>query len=165
MRYTNELLDDVRPVPGAPGYFATISGNVIGPKGVLTPQVNSSNGALYVNVVLGGKREHLKVARVVKLAWDGPMPSKAKVLRHWDDDPFNNNVDNLLWGTYSDNMIDKVRNGNHHEAKKTHCKRNHEFTSSNTYIYPDGRRRCKTCDRQSSWYSKGANPVKGTGNE
>lgn len=27
----------------------------------------------------------------------------------------------------------------------THCKRNHEFSPENTYIFPDGRRCCKTC--------------------
>lgn len=30
-------------------------------------------------------------------------------------------------------------------ARKTHCKRGHEFTPENTYRYKDGRRDCKTC--------------------
>lgn len=28
---------------------------------------------------------------------------------------------------------------------KTHCKNGHEFAPENTYIYPDGKRRCRTC--------------------
>jgi len=28
---------------------------------------------------------------------------------------------------------------------KNRCQRGHEFTEGNTYIYPDGRRECKTC--------------------
>ena len=27
------------------------------------------------------------------------------------------------------------------------CKRGHEFTPENTYVYPDGRRACRTCQR------------------
>lgn len=31
-------------------------------------------------------------------------------------------------------------------ARKTHCKRGHEFTPENTYLH-DGRRICKQCNR------------------
>jgi len=33
--------------------------------------------------------------------------------------------------------------------RKTKCKRGHEFTAENTYVYPDGRRLCRTCRRES----------------
>ena len=150
--------DDVREVPGYPGYLVTMCGNVFGPKGLLKSWVSHSNGALYVHLSRNRKKMSVKVSRIVMSAWGPPQPQGA-ICRHWDDDPLNNWVDNLLWGTYSDNMFDRVRNGIHHEAKKTHCKRNHEFTPSNTYVYPDGRRRCKTCDKQSAWYGKKENPV------
>ncbi len=32
-------------------------------------------------------------------------------------------------------------------ARKTHCPRGHEFTTENTYVYPDGRRECRECRR------------------
>lgn len=32
-------------------------------------------------------------------------------------------------------------------ARKTHCKRGHEFTPENTYLFPKGGRRCRTCKR------------------
>lgn len=32
-------------------------------------------------------------------------------------------------------------------AAKTHCPHGHEYTTENTYRYPNGRRRCKTCRR------------------
>jgi hypothetical protein len=38
-------------------------------------------------------------------------------------------------------------------AAKTHCDRNHEFTSENTYFDPDGGRECRTCRKahQQEW--------------
>jgi hypothetical protein len=39
-------------------------------------------------------------------------------------------------------------------ARKTHCKRGHEFTEVNTYIV-DGMRRCRTCDRDRKRRSRG----------
>ena len=32
-------------------------------------------------------------------------------------------------------------------ARKTHCSRGHEFTPENTYRWPNGKRRCRTCHR------------------
>lgn len=32
-------------------------------------------------------------------------------------------------------------------AAKTHCPAGHEYTPDNTYLYPDGRRRCIACRR------------------
>ena len=33
-------------------------------------------------------------------------------------------------------------------ARKTHCKRGHEFTPDNTYITPTGQRHCRACQRR-----------------
>lgn len=60
----------------------------------------------------------------------------------YDDDPDNNALPNLAWGTNSDNMLDAVRNGTHREARKTHCIRNHEFDGMR-----DGNRTCSKCRR------------------
>lgn len=32
-------------------------------------------------------------------------------------------------------------------AQRTHCQRGHEFTPENTYVTPNGRRQCRTCQR------------------
>lgn len=34
------------------------------------------------------------------------------------------------------------------QASKTHCPHGHEYTGSNTYCYPDGRRACRACRRE-----------------
>lgn len=40
-----------------------------------------------------------------------PNPNNYPLVRHLDDNPFNTVVENLAWGTKSDNMNDAVRNG------------------------------------------------------
>jgi len=35
-----------------------------------------------------------------------------------------------------------------HSELQTHCHKGHEFAPQNTYVRPDGRRRCRTCQRQ-----------------
>lgn len=42
--------------------------------------------------------------------------------------------------------IAQVRHGNHHQARKTHCKHGHEFTPENTRRRSN-RRWCLTCER------------------
>ena len=46
--------------------------------------------------------------------------------------------------TPSANTRDLLTTGKHNNKRKTHCKRNHEFSEINTY-YNSGRRHCRTC--------------------
>lgn len=87
------------------------------------------------------------VHRLVLEAFVGPCPDGMEGC-HWDDDPDNNHVSNLRWATRSDNEFDKVRNGNHHAARRTHCKAGHEFTAGNTQLTKTGHRRCRKCARR-----------------
>lgn len=50
------------------------------------------------------------VSRLVAEAFI-PNPSGLPLVRHMDDDPSNNNVENLQWGTQKDNMQDCVAHG------------------------------------------------------
>lgn len=43
--------------------------------------------------------------------------------------------------------MNQVRGKIHHNGIKTHCPQNHGYTLTNTYIYPNGRRDCKTCSK------------------
>lgn len=93
----------------------------------------------------GGKS--YRVHRLVLAAFVGPLPDGLEV-RHLDDDPNNNHRTNLVYGTRSENMRDRVVNGIHHNAAKTHCKHGHEFTPENTAPNAYGRgRKCLTCKR------------------
>ena len=86
----------------------------------------------------------LQIHRMVLEAFVGPCPEGMETL-HYDDNPENNSLENLRWGTRSENQIDRVRNGRNHNASKTHCKRGHEFTPENTRIRTTGFRNCRTC--------------------
>jgi hypothetical protein len=94
-----------------------------------------------------GRGNYRLVHRLVLEAFVGPCPEGQEGL-HWDDDPLNNRLTNLRWGTSSENKHDSVRNGNHANARKTHCKRKHEYTLENTYVSTAGTRVCRTCKRE-----------------
>jgi hypothetical protein len=94
-----------------------------------------------------GKRREFGVHVLVALAFVGPKPDRQEVC-HWDDDKSNNLPGNLRWGTRSENVLDKVRNGGHHLANRTHCKKSgHPLSGENLYITPSGRRQCRECSR------------------
>lgn len=71
---------------------------------VLTPLRHTGG---YDAVHLGRKNQRL-VHELVALAFIGDRPPGA-VTRHLDGDPTNNRVDNLAWGTQSENMRDVAR--------------------------------------------------------
>lgn len=91
----------------------------------------------------GGKSH--RVHRLVMEAFVGPCPEGLEV-RHLDDDPDNNHLVNLVYGTRSENLLDRVANGTHHCARRTRCINGHEFTPENT-IRRNGGRRCRKCKR------------------
>lgn len=91
------------------------------------------------------KHKHLHVHRILAQAFI-PNPDNLPIVRHLNDVKTDNRLDNLAWGTVTDNEIDKVRNGNNLNARKTHCIRGHEFTPENTRHVRDGGRQCRLCD-------------------
>lgn len=90
----------------------------------------------------------VKVHILVLEAFDKPRP-EGMVTRHLNGDSHDNKITNLVWGTVSENNIDRVIHGTHHNAAKTHCANGHKYTPSNTYIEKrkDGGlgRHCKIC--------------------
>lgn len=107
----------------------------------------SRGGHLMVDWNTSGKKEYFKVHHLVLEAFVGPRPDGMHGL-HRDDDKTNNSVENLYWGTHFDNMQDKVRNGNHHCAKKTECgKCGSPLSGENLYLAPNGSRKCRHCRR------------------
>lgn len=110
---------------------------------VLKPE-SSVTGHQRVHLYSEGKSTRELVHRIVAEAYI-PNPDNLPLVLHWDDDAGNNRVENLRWGTHSDNGFDSVRNGNHPESRKTICPANHPYTENNTYVNAKGFRRCLTC--------------------
>lgn len=80
-------------------------------------------------------------------AFKGSRPPGSKGL-HKDDDKSNNSAENLYWGTSSNNMADRSRNGWGVERpwqRKKYCIRNHELTPENRYPKTGD---CKLCARE-----------------
>lgn len=103
-----------------------------------------------VNIMVDGRPKLRLVHQLVLEAFVGPRPDEAMGVRHLNDDPTDNTLGNLAWGTYGENMQDRVTNGIHHYAKRTHCKHGHEYTPENTKILTGKRtgRVCLTCQRR-----------------
>ena len=40
------------------------------------------------------------------------------------------------------------KHNNRPNARKTHCPKGHEYNKENTYIRPNGRRKCRACNRE-----------------
>jgi hypothetical protein len=105
----------------------------------------------YACLVLYARNEPGRRARVhvlVAQAFLGPRPDGYFVC-HRDGDPANNRLENLYYGTPSDNVRDTMRHGRHWQVQKTHCPRGHPYSPENTRIWgPTGNhRKCRACER------------------
>lgn len=102
------------------------------------------DGYLRVRLYANNRPRYKFVAGLVAEAFIGPRPEGQEV-RHYNDDKSNNAVDNLLYGTRSQNILDAVRNGTQAQVAKTHCPQGHPYDAANTYVRPQGWRACRAC--------------------
>jgi hypothetical protein len=96
----------------APNTSNNVSGKTNGRCGlVLSPRPLPTQGHLQVGIINdNGKKIMEYVHRLVALAWIKKRPGKELVL-HKDDNPNNNSVSNLKWGThYMNSQMITVRN-------------------------------------------------------
>ncbi len=107
----------------------------------------------YGHVRIGGK-----LVRAHRASWEathGPIPAGLYVC-HRCNNKRCINPDHLYLGTHRQNLIDAGRDGLLPGAKsprgatlvnanRTVCASGHEFTESNTYRYPSGKRGCRAC--------------------
>lgn len=116
-------------------------------KGVMLALSRREGNNYYVVNLRGphGNR-YMRVHVLVLEAFIGPRPD-GRIACHNDGIHTNNQVSNLRWDTYSENLHDQVRHGIHWGASKTHCKWGHEFTPENTRIYNGHHRRCIACEK------------------
>lgn len=94
-----------KQIPGWPGYEASDEGQVRSASQVLTPQSQPSG-----HLALMIRRRKLRVHHAVLLAFVGPCPDGMEC-RHLNDDPTDNRLANLRWGTRTENRADAEANG------------------------------------------------------
>lgn len=94
-----------------------------------------------------GNAKGIKVHRLVLRAFVGEPPLDKRNGLHRDDNPANNHLMNLYWGTHHDNSVDSVANGNHTQARKRRCYLNHLLVEPNLVesATEQGARSCLAC--------------------
>ena len=113
---------------------------------ILKPSQSPKNLRMILVLCDESGRTTVSVDKLVMEAFVGPRPAGLERL-HWDDDPTNNALSNLRYGSRSDNLRDAVRNGRHVMANRTQCPQGHDYDEQNTYVNPRGGRECRTCRR------------------
>ncbi|ARM70701.1 HNH endonuclease [Mycobacterium phage Soul22] len=96
---------------------------------------------------VGDKPRMFKVHRLVLEAFVGPRPGNLSGC-HNNGINTDNRLENLRWDSHTENMLDVVRHGRHHYAKRDRCPKGHVFNEPNTLISPRGARVCRTCQKQ-----------------
>lgn len=99
-------------IPGIPGYFVSDHGRVWSEASqkFLKPKPLDNHGHLGFALCVNGQRHYVYLHRIMAQAFI-PNPNRLPIVRHLDDEPSNNIIENLAWGTQRDNWRDSVRNG------------------------------------------------------
>lgn len=92
-----------KEIPGYKGYFISRDGRVYSThiNRYLAISINGHNPKYCVPQV-NIQKETKKVSRLVALTWI-PNPKNKPCVCHIDNNPLNNRVENLYWGTYKEN--------------------------------------------------------------
>lgn len=133
-------MSEWREIEGYPDYQVSDDGQVKhGDYVMIGNRIRS--GHKQVKLRRNGKTICHYVHRLVAKAFI-PNPDNLPIVRHLNDNPIDNNVDNLAWGTQKDNMNDSIRNGSFKYAKnnKLHEARDkaYEKTSKHAVFEKDG---------------------------
>lgn len=102
-------------IDGVPGYMISDCGRVWSSKSQKFLKVKplDKHGHLGVSMSINGKHVYRYIHQLMARAFI-PNPNRMPVVRHLDDNPKNNYLDNFAWGTQKDNYEDCRRNGHVH---------------------------------------------------
>lgn len=118
-------------------YEVSDAGHIKSPSGrILNPFPADKSGHLAVDLPIGRRYVHRLVAESFM-----ESPTTDLEVRHLNNNPTDNRVQNLEWGTRSQNVLDL-------RQVRTHCPHGHEYTEANTRVQPNGWRRCRQCKRR-----------------
>jgi hypothetical protein len=114
--------------------------------GLLRPWERSKGHYLCVTLCQDAAETKRYVHELVLEAFTGPRP-EGNYGRHLDGDHHNNRLENLAWGTPTQNSWDRVRYGTTESAfnRTEACGNGHPWRAETTYWRPGGDRRCRIC--------------------
>lgn len=113
-----------------------------------------TNGAGYSAVLYNKKRW---LGHRLMYTFEVGEIEPGKVLDHLCRNPLCINPRHLNQCTHKENSTAPRSLVGLNNSSKTHCINGHEYSESNTYRYPDGRRECRKCSRKyKSSYKKRA---------
>lgn len=160
-------VEEWRDIPGYEGCYQVSNGGLIRSldrydrmgrlkRGRVLAFSRSHNGGyLTLTLKVDGRRKTWTAHRLVALAFLDPPKVGQTDVCHGNAIKTDNRVENLRWGTRSENLKEHAESGRYknQNTKKTHWLRGHEFNESNTYwVKPSLARKrvnpsrvCKTC--------------------
>lgn len=102
-------------IEGVPDYMISDCGRVWSYKSnrFITPKPMDDHGHLGVCLSVNGRKKYCYIHRLMAKAFI-PNQDNLPNVRHLNDIPYYNELDNLAWGTQEDNHKDCVRNGKYH---------------------------------------------------
>lgn len=121
--------EEWRPIDDFPGYEVSNFGRVrsldrvvVGPKrkttmhGRVLRAHRDEDGYQRIVLIKNGKSHWKGIHRLVLIAFVGDQPDK--IVRHLDNDPSNNRLDNIVWGTHLENQNDRIAAGTSNHGEK-----------------------------------------------
>lgn len=116
-------------------------------KGKILNQHSNDYGYMFVMASKENKQRRIWVHRAVLEAFVEVKPP-GMVTMHLDNNPKNNNLSNLKWGTQKENIQQCTAEGRQANVRKTHCPRGHELVESNLVKHhlKRGKRACYSCN-------------------
>ena len=90
------------------------------------PTHGDGHGHKAIKITMNGIHTQAYAHRLLALAFI-PNPHNYPIVRHLNDDPDNNDISNLAWGTQLHNHLDAVENGTYKKFSDEHRKKSHEL--------------------------------------